>query len=49
MMGHSYGGATIIEVMANLNKKNKAPKQVKGIICMDPWYFPLSETTYENL
>ena len=48
-MGHSYGGATIIELMANLKKGKKVPQVIKGIICMDPWYFPLSESTYDNL
>ena len=47
--GNSLGGATIIETMANLRMKNKVSPLVKGLICLDPWYFPLSSTTYENL
>ena len=47
--GHSLGGATIIETMANLRMKKKVSPLVKGLICLDPWHFPLSSTTYENL
>jgi hypothetical protein len=35
--------------MANRIQKGKASPLIKGIICMDAWFFPLSESTYENL
>jgi pimeloyl-ACP methyl ester carboxylesterase len=49
LAGQSYGGSTVLETMANLRIANKVSPLIKGLICMDAWYFPLSSTTYENL
>ena len=35
--------------MANLISKNKYVPLIKGIIGLDAWYFPLSQSTYKNL
>jgi hypothetical protein len=35
--------------MANLITKNKYVPLIKGIIGLDAWYFPLSQSTYKNL
>jgi pimeloyl-ACP methyl ester carboxylesterase len=49
LAGQSYGGATVLETMANLRMSNKASPLIKGLICLDAWFFPLSATTYQNL
>lgn len=49
MAGHSYGGGTVLETMANLIMKNKSSPLIKGLICMDAWFFPLSSSTYSYL
>lgn len=49
LAGHSFGGATALETMSNLLINNKMAHLIKGVICMDAWYFPLSESTYKNL
>ena len=43
--GHSFGGATCLEALANMNAKKVDISLVKGTICIDPWLFPLSEST----
>lgn len=35
--------------MANLIKNKKDHSLIKGLICMDAWFFPLSNSTYQNL
>jgi uncharacterized alpha/beta hydrolase family protein len=49
LTGQSYGGATVLETMANLRMKKKVTPLIKGLVCIDAWYFPLSASTYEHL
>lgn len=49
LAGHSYGGATVLETMANLIRKEKNNPLIKGLICLDAWFFPLSNSTYQHL
>jgi hypothetical protein len=46
LAGHSYGGATALETMANLIKNKKDHSKISGLICLDSWFFPLSQSTY---
>jgi hypothetical protein len=39
-MGHSFGGVTAL-------KTGLDDKRVKGIVCLDPWLFPLEDKYYE--
>lgn len=46
LAGHSYGGGTALETMANLIEKQKDHSKISGLICLDAWFFPLSQSTY---
>ena len=46
LAGHSYGGATALETMANLIQNKKDYSKISGLICLDSWFFPLSQSTY---
>jgi hypothetical protein len=47
--GQSFGGATVLETTANMIMKSTRPAILKGLICLDAWYFPLSNSTYQHL
>jgi platelet-activating factor acetylhydrolase len=49
LAGHSFGGTTVLETLANLRRTGGRPAAVKGVIGLDAWFFPLSESTYEQL
>jgi pimeloyl-ACP methyl ester carboxylesterase len=49
LAGHSYGGSTVLETASNLILKGKNSPLIKGLICLDAWYFPLSAATYPAL
>lgn len=42
LVGHSFGAATALETMASLTQQKKVSPRIKGLICMDAWFFPLS-------
>lgn len=41
LMGHSYGGGTVIEAYHSLHLSIR--KRVSHIVLLDPWFFPLSQ------
>lgn len=49
LSGHSFGGTTALETMANRIQSNRQSELIKGLICLDAWFFPLSSSTYDNL
>lgn len=44
LMGHSQGGATVIQAYHNPHVK----KRVSEIVLLDPWFFPLAQETMEK-
>ena len=46
MMGHSYGCATTIQAYHSLEPTIK--KKVTHMILLDPWFFPLSDSTIKK-
>lgn len=45
-MGHSYGGATIIQTYHSMDSELK--KKIKHIILLDPWLFPLTKSKFKQ-
>ena len=47
--GHSFGSGTILETMSTMMEKGDDLTPIKGMICLDPWFFPMSQSTYDNV
>ena len=49
LAGHSFGSGTAMETLSYMMEQKDNIVSIKGLICLDPWFFPMSESTYQNV